>query len=71
LINDVYNGTTKDQIVGVYQGSLKLVWLIAIAFTGGAFLLAFAEKEIKLRTELKTEYGVKKDKTRDDSKTAV
>jgi hypothetical protein len=34
------------------------VFLIAIAFAGLAFLLSLVEKEIKLRTDLDTQYGL-------------
>ena len=51
--------TVRDEIIGVYSDSLKLVWYIAIVFSGFAFLLVFFEKQIKLRTELDTEYGLK------------
>lgn len=48
----------QNEIIGVYSDSLKLVWQVTIAFAGLGFLLVFLEKEIKLRTELETEYGV-------------
>jgi MFS family permease len=55
---------TKDEIVETYTDTLKLVWQVAIPICGVCFFLAFGEKEIKLRTELKTEYGMKmKEKT--------
>lgn len=49
----------KDEVVGVYTDSLKMVWQVAIAFAGLSFLLVFIEKEIKMRTTLETEYGIK------------
>ncbi|KAA6407165.1 MAG: Major facilitator superfamily general substrate transporter [Lasallia pustulata] len=48
----------RSQIVGVYIDSLKLVWQISIVFSGVAFLLVFLEKQIVLRTELDTEFGL-------------
>lgn len=48
----------RAQIIGVYTDSLKLVWQISIVFSGVAFFLIFLEKQIKLRTELDTEYGL-------------
>jgi hypothetical protein len=54
--------TIRNEVIGVYSKSLKLVWEIAIVFCGVAFLLVFFEKEIKLRTELDTEYGLKEKK---------
>ncbi|XDG02928.1 hypothetical protein ABKA04_002543 [Annulohypoxylon sp. FPYF3050] len=49
----------QGEIVGVYRDALKLVFEVAIAFGGLAILLVFFEKEIPLRTELETEYGMK------------
>ena len=42
----------------MYTDALKLVWQISIVFSGVAFLFIFLEKQIKLRTELDTEYGL-------------
>jgi Major Facilitator Superfamily len=52
----------RDEIIGAYSESMKLVWQVAISFVGLTFLLVFLEKEIKLRTDLETEYG-RKEKT--------
>lgn len=49
---------TEDQLVEVYARSLKLVWQLAVALSAISFLLVFLEKQIKLRTELDTEYGL-------------
>lgn len=49
----------ESEVIGVYSDSLRLVWQVAIAFAGVSFLLVFLEKEIKLRDELETEYGIK------------
>ena len=48
----------RGQIIGVYADSLKLVWQISIVFCGVAFLAVILEKQIKLRTELDTDYGL-------------
>lgn len=53
-----YQGTLRDEIISVYSDSLKLVWQVAIAISGLAFLLVIIEKEVKLRTELDTEFGM-------------
>lgn len=52
----------REEIVGVYTDALKMVWIVGTAICGLAFLLVFAEKEIKLRTELNSEYGMKEKK---------
>jgi hypothetical protein len=43
-----------------------MVWLIGIAFAGIGFLLVFVEKEIELRNELNTEFGMEERKKNDD-----
>jgi hypothetical protein len=55
---------TRVEIIEVYTEALKVVWQVAIAMAGLGFVLVFVEKELKLRMELKSEYGMKgKEKT--------
>ena len=51
----------KGQIISVYKDSLKVVWQVALGISCFSFLIVFLEREIKLRTELDTEFGLKKD----------
>ncbi|KAK8065229.1 hypothetical protein PG997_011976 [Apiospora hydei] len=53
-----FDGSTRDQVVGVFNDSLRTVWIVAAVITGVSFFVVFAEKEIKLRNELDTEYGL-------------
>jgi hypothetical protein len=53
-----FGEVTENQLIDVYAKSLKLVWQIAVVFSGVSFLLTFFEKQIKLRTELDTEFGL-------------
>lgn len=55
---DTFDPHTKAQIVSVYSDSLKQVWQISIVFSGTSFLLVFLEKQIKMRTELETKFGM-------------
>ena len=48
----------QTEIRYVYSEALKLVFLVAVAFGGIACLLFLLEKDVKLRTELETEYGL-------------
>ncbi|KAK7423869.1 hypothetical protein QQX98_000740 [Neonectria punicea] len=48
----------RDQIRHVLMLALRKVYLITVAFGGLAFLLAFFEKNIPLRKELETKYGL-------------
>lgn len=49
----------ESEIVAVYRMAIQRVFLICIAFTGLAFLICLFEKDIPLRTELVTDYGLK------------
>ncbi|RDL35875.1 uncharacterized protein BP5553_06487 [Venustampulla echinocandica] len=53
--------TIKGEIISVYSDTLKLVWQVAIGVAGVGVLLVFMEKEIKLRTGLNTEFGMKRE----------
>lgn len=49
----------QREVVSVYTDTLKLVWNVSLAFAALAFIITFFEKEMNLRTELETEYGIK------------
>ncbi|KAJ5761109.1 hypothetical protein N7520_008265 [Penicillium odoratum] len=49
----------QREVVSVYTDALKLVWYVSLAFAALAFIITFFEKELKLRTELETKYGIK------------
>lgn len=55
---DSFSGNLRERIIGLYTESLQTVWQVAIAFCGLAFLLVFLEREVPLRKELDTEYGL-------------
>ncbi|KAK8037342.1 Efflux pump FUS6 [Apiospora marii] len=53
-----FSGPVISEIRVVYREALKLVWLVSVAFTGFAFLLFILEKDVYMRKELETEYGL-------------
>ena len=57
FVNSLH-GPLRDQVTAVYSDSLKVVWQVAIAFAAAGFLLVRFEKELKLRTDLETEFGI-------------
>lgn len=61
---------TRDQFKEVLTESLKRTWYVAIAFSALGFLLVILEKEIPLRQELDTEYGMVEKQKTDKSKVA-
>ncbi|KAL8727611.1 MAG: hypothetical protein Q9166_005919 [cf. Caloplaca sp. 2 TL-2023] len=54
LPNDV-----RVQVKSVFLASLRRTWQVAIGFAGLGFALVSLEKEIKLRQELDTDFGMK------------
>lgn len=46
------------QIRDVFAEAMRMVFLVGIAIVGLAFLITFAEREVKLRKELETEFGL-------------
>ena len=67
---DSYPEPVRSQIRNVYKDAMQLVFQVGIAFAGLAFLLVFLEKEVPLRTELETEYGLKESKIKGSEKIA-
>lgn len=55
---DSFPEPSRREIITVYSGALKLVWQGGVAFSALSFLLVFLEKEVKLRKELDTAYGL-------------
>jgi hypothetical protein len=53
---------SRDQIVSTYSGALQLMWQISIVFAGINVLIIIWEKQIPLRTELETDYGMEEKK---------
>ncbi|KIY01553.1 uncharacterized protein Z520_03105 [Fonsecaea multimorphosa CBS 102226] len=49
---------TREQVITVLNESLRRTWQVGIGFAGLGFLLSFLEKEIPLRQELETEFGM-------------
>ncbi|RAH47378.1 MFS general substrate transporter-like protein [Aspergillus brunneoviolaceus CBS 621.78] len=49
----------RAETINMHSRSLRVVWQGSIGFSGLSFLLCFFEKNIKLRSHLETEYGLK------------
>ncbi|PYI03527.1 MFS general substrate transporter [Aspergillus sclerotiicarbonarius CBS 121057] len=56
----------KAAVVGVYVDSLRVVWYVALAFAIRGFLVAFVVKEVPMREELETEFGLQEEKKKDE-----
>ncbi|KAH9883541.1 major facilitator superfamily domain-containing protein [Xylariomycetidae sp. FL2044] len=58
-VSDTLNDTIRDQVVHVYSLSLQRVWQIGIIFAGVSFLVVFLEKELVMRGDLETDFGLR------------
>ncbi|KAI1765223.1 MFS general substrate transporter [Hypoxylon sp. FL1150] len=59
---------TQSEIIEVFAKALSKVFMIAVAFSGLAFVLCFIEGEVDLRTELKTDFGLEEKQTNEPNK---
>ncbi|GFF96212.1 uncharacterized MFS-type transporter C1399.02 [Aspergillus udagawae] len=57
----------RAETIDVYSRSLRVVWQVSIGFSGLSFLLCFLEKNIKLRSHLETDYGLKEKEAKEGS----
>ena len=48
----------QREVFDVFSDSLRLVWQVAIGISAAGFLIVFFEKEVQLRTELETNFGL-------------
>ncbi|KAI1460039.1 MFS general substrate transporter [Annulohypoxylon moriforme] len=55
----------RDRVIDVYARSLQLTWQVSLGFALLGLLLCFLEKEIVLRTNLETEFGLEEKKAGD------
>lgn len=51
----------RASLVGIYVDSLKLCWQVGLAFAFLGILIALVAKEVPMRTELETEFGLAKE----------
>lgn len=63
------NPDLEATVKGIYVDSLKLCWQVALAFALFGFLLTFLVKEIPMRTDLETEYGMMENSNESKNKT--
>ncbi|MCJ1405530.1 hypothetical protein MMC11_008758 [Xylographa trunciseda] len=64
FLESLPNDTVRSQVTSVFADALKYMWYIAIAFTGLGFLIVIIEREVPLRKELDTEFGIAQKETK-------
>ncbi|PTB65895.1 MFS general substrate transporter [Trichoderma citrinoviride] len=60
----------RAEVIRVFTGAMRTVWLVGIAFAALGFLVSFVAKEIQLREELHNDFGVEDKKDAAVSSTA-
>jgi Major Facilitator Superfamily len=64
FMDTVTDPVTHAEIIGVFIESLNTAWYASIGFAGLGFILVILQKEVPLRKELETEFGMEgKDKS--------
>ena len=57
---------TRAEVVSVQSQALKQSWQVALGFAGLGFLAVFFMKEVPMRTELETEFGMEDETIKED-----
>jgi MFS family permease len=52
------SASTREEFISVLNESLRRAWQVGVGFAALGFLLTFLEKEIPLRQDLETEFGM-------------
>ncbi|KAI1392622.1 putative multidrug resistance protein fnx1 [Hypoxylon trugodes] len=65
-----YDPALKDAVKGIYTDSLARCWQVGIAFALLGFLMSLVVKEIPLRTNLETKFGLEESDSKDAEKGA-
>ncbi|KAI1503784.1 hypothetical protein F5X99DRAFT_425189 [Biscogniauxia marginata] len=60
-ITENLNDVIRDEVVRAYSMSLQRVWHIGIIFAGVSFPVVFLEKELVMRQDLKTDFGLQEE----------
>lgn len=71
FVDSIANPVVRAQVISVFSDSLKRMWQVGIAFVALSFFVVFIEKEVPLRKELDTEYGIKKEDATKELENAV
>jgi MFS family permease len=60
FLNSIDNPTLRAEVVHVFTQAMHTVWYVGLAFAGLGLVVTLFEKEVKLREDLKTEFGMEK-----------
>ncbi|KAH8897468.1 MFS general substrate transporter [Thozetella sp. PMI_491] len=58
FLSSIEDPSLRAEVIGVFTGALRTVWLVGIGFAALGFLVTFVQKEVELREELNNEFGI-------------
>ncbi|KAH0489330.1 hypothetical protein TgHK011_009763 [Trichoderma gracile] len=58
FLHSIQDAALRAEVVQVFTGAMRTVWLVGIAFAALGFLVSFIAREIELRKELNNDFGV-------------
>jgi hypothetical protein len=58
FLDSIQNPEARSQVIDMLSDSLKSVWYVSIGFVALGFLVVTFEKEIPLRKDPVTEFGI-------------
>lgn len=58
FLDSIQNPEARSQVIDMLSDSLKSVWYVSVGFVALGFLVVTFEKEIPLRKDLVTEFGI-------------
>ncbi|MCJ1358496.1 MAG: hypothetical protein MMC33_008496 [Icmadophila ericetorum] len=62
FLDSIDNPTLRAEVVDVFTQAMRTVWYVGLAFAGLGLVITLFEKEVKLRVDLKTEFGMEEEK---------
>ncbi|KAF2485971.1 major facilitator superfamily domain-containing protein [Neohortaea acidophila] len=66
FVDGIADAEVRRGVVGVFQGALRTVWLVGVGFAGLGFLVTFLEKDVLLREQVNSEFGMQEVKKTDE-----
>lgn len=65
FLNSIENPILRAEVVHVFTQAMQTVWYVGLAFARLSVVVTLLEKEVKLRQDLKTEFGMEEKKGAD------
>lgn len=66
FLDTIVDPVVRDQVISVFAKTIQTIWYVSLAFAALGSVLVSFEKEVKLRKELDTEFGIVENKKSDN-----